>query len=70
MARAALEWSQSELAATAQVRQVTVSEFERGSDARRSTVDKLRVALEAGGVIFFDAGDGVPGGGPGVRMKA
>jgi transcriptional regulator with XRE-family HTH domain len=69
MARAALEWSQSDLANNAKVRQVTVSEYERGSDARRSTVEKLREALEAGGVIFFAAGDGVPAGGPGVRLR-
>lgn len=69
MARGALEWTQSDLAEQAKVRQVTVSEFERGSDARRSTVDKLRAALEAGGVLFFSAGDGVPSGGPGVRLK-
>jgi transcriptional regulator with XRE-family HTH domain len=68
-ARAALDWSQVQLAEAAKVRQETVSGFERGSDARRSTVDKLRSALEAGGVVFVGNGEASIAGGPGVRLK-
>jgi transcriptional regulator with XRE-family HTH domain len=66
MARAALDWSQQQLADAAKVRQVTVSEFERGSDARRSTIEKLRNALERGGIVFVAAD---AAGGPGVRLR-
>jgi predicted transcriptional regulator len=70
MARAALEWSQGDLAEAAKVRQETVSGFERGSDARASTVAKMREALEGGGVIFISAGEASIAGGFGVRLKA
>lgn len=70
MARAALDVSQGALAQAAGVRQVTVSDFERGdSDARRSTVEKLRTALEAKGVVFVTAGEASLSGGAGVRLK-
>jgi transcriptional regulator with XRE-family HTH domain len=69
MARAAVEWSQSDLAESAKVRQVTVSEFERGSDARRSTVEKLQQALEGAGVVFVGPGEASLSGGAGVRFK-
>lgn len=69
MARAALQWSQSDLAAKAGVRQETVSGFEGGNDARRSTVQTIREALEAGGVLFVGAGEASIAGGAGVRMK-
>lgn len=68
MARAAVEWSQQQLADAAKVRQVTVSEFERGSDARRSTIEKLREALSAAGVVFLGDGEASLSGGTGVRL--
>jgi transcriptional regulator with XRE-family HTH domain len=69
LARAALEWSQQQLADSAGVRQATVSKFEMGSDARRSTVDKLRSTMEAAGVVFIAAGEASLGGGAGNRLK-
>ncbi|WP_010162588.1 helix-turn-helix transcriptional regulator [Sphingomonas sp. PAMC 26617] len=67
MARAALEWSQQQLADAAAVRQTTVSDYERGGDARRSTVQKLRAAMEQAGVVFVGAGEVSMSGGAGVR---
>jgi len=65
MARAALEWSTSDLARAANVGAATVNRFETGQDARISTVEKLRRALEAAGVVFIaENGDGV-----GVRLR-
>lgn len=66
MARAALSMSLADLAKAAGVRTMTVSEFERGADSRRSTVDRLQAELERGGVTFIPA-DGT--GGPGVRLR-
>jgi transcriptional regulator with XRE-family HTH domain len=67
MARAALTLSISELSEATGIRPNTISEFERGADSRRSTVDRLQVALEARGALFLPADEG---GGPGVRLKA
>jgi hypothetical protein len=54
------------LADAAQVRIITVRQFEGGgSRPRRSTLHVMRRAFEAGGVIFVDEN----GGGPGVRLK-
>jgi transcriptional regulator with XRE-family HTH domain len=65
MARAALGWGVRELAEKAGVTANTVTRIENGSDARVSTVDRLRRALEAAGVVFIDEN----GGGPGVRLR-
>lgn len=65
MARAALGWSTADLAAKASVGSNTVNRFEAGQDARVSSVDKMRVALEAAGIIFVAEN----GEGPGVRLK-
>jgi len=65
MARAALGIGIRELAAMAEVSPNTVSRFERGETLYDRTVDALRVALEAAGVIFIDEN----GEGPGVRLK-
>lgn len=65
MARAALGWTTQNLADHAGVGVNTVVRFEAGEDARMSSVDKIRQALEAAGVIFIaENGDG-----PGVRLK-
>jgi transcriptional regulator with XRE-family HTH domain len=64
MARAGLNWSAEELAREAGVHINTVRRFESGEDARMSSVDKLRRALEAAGAEFIN------GGGPGVRLRA
>jgi transcriptional regulator with XRE-family HTH domain len=65
-ARALLEWSQAELARRAQVGVVTVHQLEsRISEPRPATLDVIRRALEAAGVVFIDEN----GGGPGVRLR-
>lgn len=65
MARAALGWSTQELAAKAGVGVNTVNRFEAGQDARMSSVEKIRAALEAAGVSFIAEN----GGGAGVRLR-
>ena len=65
MARAALEWSTTELARAANVGVNSVNRFETGRDSRISTVEKLRSALEAAGVVFIAEN----GGGVGVRFR-
>jgi transcriptional regulator with XRE-family HTH domain len=65
MARAALDWSTTDLARAANVGVNSVNRFETGRDARISTVEKLRSALEVAGVAFMaENGDGV-----GVRFR-
>jgi transcriptional regulator with XRE-family HTH domain len=65
MARGALGWSARELATGASVGINTITRFENGSDTLASTITKLRIALEAGGVEFIPEN----GGGPGVRLR-
>lgn len=66
MARAALRWQVTELAKRAQLGPATVTRFEaNGTDARSSTMKKLKFVLEAAGVTFLDD-DGF---GVGVRFK-
>jgi transcriptional regulator with XRE-family HTH domain len=62
MARAAVGWGVRELAEKAGVTANTVTRIENGADAKQSTMDKLRRALEAGGVEFTN------GDHPGVRL--
>jgi transcriptional regulator with XRE-family HTH domain len=64
MARAALDWRTTDLARAAKVGLNTVNRFEAGRDARISSVEKLRSALEAAGVVFIAEN----GGGAGVRF--
>jgi transcriptional regulator with XRE-family HTH domain len=65
MARAALNWSTQQLAEVAGVGANTVNRFEMGQDARVSSVEKMRTALEMAGVEFIPEN----GGGAGVRMR-
>lgn len=65
MARAALGWSTQELAQAAGVGGNTVNRFEAGQDARLSSVEKIRAAVEQAGVILIDEN----GEGPGVRLR-
>ncbi|RVC64059.1 MAG: XRE family transcriptional regulator [Mesorhizobium sp.] len=65
MGRAALNWSTQDLAKAADVGANTVNRFEAGQDARVSSVDKMRQALEAAGVEFIPEN----GGGAGVRLR-
>jgi transcriptional regulator with XRE-family HTH domain len=65
MARAALNWTTSDLAKAAGIGINTVNRFEGGSDTRLSSVNKLRSALEDAGIAFIAEN----GGGAGVRLK-
>lgn len=56
MARAALEWSQRDLAAAAGVSWRTVLRFECRESVLPPRVQKLRHSLEAEGVLFIDSG--------------
>ena len=62
MARAAVGWGVRELAKKAGVTANTVTRIENGADAKQSTMDKLRRALEEAGVEFTDGDQ------PGVRL--
>ena len=65
MARAAVGWGVRDLAKRAGVTANTVTRIENGADAKQSTMDKLREALESAGVEFIEEN----GGGPGVRLR-
>ena len=65
MARAALGWGVRDLAAAAKVSPDTIARLERGESLYPRTVEAIRTALEAGGVLFIDQN----GEGPGVRLR-
>lgn len=65
MARAALGWTTKDLASAAGVGVNSVNRYEQGGDARLSTIDRMRTALEAAGVLFIPEN----GGGAGVRLR-
>jgi transcriptional regulator with XRE-family HTH domain len=56
MARAALDWSQQDLAAAADVSARTVIRYEAGEPVLPARVQALRHAFEANGVLFIDNG--------------
>ena len=56
MARAALDWSQRELAEAAGVSARTVIRYEVGESVLPARVKALRNAFEAEGVLFIDGG--------------
>ena len=62
MARAAVGWGVRELAEKAGVTANTISRIESGADAKQSTIEAIRRALEAAGVEFTN------GDKPGVRL--
>lgn len=64
MARAALNWTTSDLAKAAGIGINTVNRFEGGADTRLSSVEKLRRALERASITFIAEN----GGGAGVRL--
>ena len=57
MARAALDWSQRDLAQASGVSARTVIRYEAGEPVLPARVQRLREALEAEGVLFVEAGD-------------
>lgn len=65
MARAALGWGVRDLAEKAGITANTVTRIENGADAKQSTLEAMRKAMEQAGVIFVaENGDG-----PGVRLR-
>ncbi|WCK77537.1 helix-turn-helix domain-containing protein [Agrobacterium fabrum] len=69
MARIALEWGVRELAEAADVSTNTVTRFEKGDELKQRTVDAMRTAMEAMGIVFVEAGDIVDGYGVTVRSN-
>ena len=69
MARTALGWGVRDLAVAAKVSADTVARLERGEDLKTRTVEAIRIAMEAAGVVFLDDGEDAPGG-PGVRLRS
>ena len=65
MARAATGLGVRELAEAAGVSPNTVARLERGETLRAPTVDAIRAALEAAGVVFLPEN----GNGPGVALQ-
>ncbi len=64
-ARGLLGWSQSDLAAKANVGRATIADFESGKrEPYARTMDALRFALEGAGVEFTNGSE------PGVKLKA
>ena len=66
MARAALRWGVRDLARYAGVTANTVSRYENGLGTTVKTLERIRAALERGGVVFIPT-DAI--GGPGVRLR-
>jgi len=56
MARAALDWSQDDLAKASCVSWRTISRFEAGETILPGRVQALRHAFEGAGVLFIDSG--------------
>ena len=63
MARAAVGWGVRDLAKQAGVTANTVTRIENGADAKQSTMDALKRALEAAGIEFTNGEQ------PGVRIS-
>jgi transcriptional regulator with XRE-family HTH domain len=65
MARSAVGWGVRELAKKAGITANTVTRIENGADAKQSTIDALRRALEEAGIEFIAEN----GGGAGARLR-
>ena len=66
MARAALNWTLSDLAEASGVHRNTISNFETGKYAGSpEALAAIRAGLEGAGIIFIDRN----GNGPGVRLR-
>jgi len=67
-ARTLIGWSQEQLASAADISLPTIKRLEAAEGllgGRETTAQKIRNALEKGGVEFIDEN----GGGPGVRLR-
>jgi transcriptional regulator with XRE-family HTH domain len=56
MARAALDWSQQDLALASGVSGRTIIRYEAGESVLPARVQSMRQALEAQGILFIDTG--------------
>lgn len=65
MARAALSWNIQKLSGESGVNRNTITKFEAGGEVRTSTINAIKLTLEAAGIIFIAEN----GEGPGVRLK-
>jgi transcriptional regulator with XRE-family HTH domain len=65
MARGALGWGIRELGKAAGVSHDTIVRFERGDELRERTIEAIRSAFDAAGIVFIPEN----GGGPGVRLR-
>lgn len=65
MARVAVGWGVRDLAKAASVSVDTITRLEKGEALLPRTVEAIRAALEAAGVIFVEEN----GEGPGVRLR-
>jgi len=66
--RALLGWSQSDLASESGISEPTIARLESVDGelgGREATVQRIRAALEKGGIQFIEEN----GGGPGVRLR-
>lgn len=68
MGRAGVGLGVRELGNLSEVSFTTINRFEKTGNANVSTVNKIREALEAAGIIFLPDGVNVDGG-PGVRLR-
>lgn len=67
-ARALLNWSAADLAQAAKLGSATVRRFESGQTVQPESIDTMRRALEAAGVLFIDSGELSRKAGYGVRL--
>nr|WP_223677956.1 helix-turn-helix transcriptional regulator [Azospirillum agricola] len=70
MARAGLGLGVRDLAALAEVAPGTITRLERGESIYPRTLETIRAALEAAGIVFVPAGPYQGEGGPGIRFNA
>jgi ribosome-binding protein aMBF1 (putative translation factor) len=56
-ARGLLGWNQADMAAEASINKWTIQRFEGGRPVSRNSIQHMRRALEAGGVIFIQGDD-------------
>ncbi len=68
MARAALRWSLTDLSVAAGVGRATAARFELGQSVDEKSVEAMRGALVAAGILLIDAGKSSPAAGVGVRL--
>lgn len=69
-ARAMLGMTAAELAVAAKIGSASIKRFESGMTVQAGTVAAIVDALQREGVTFLAAGQGSPGGGPGLRLNA